>query len=181
MLGDGLHQVLQELTPGQRVERGDGLVEDQQLGAFRDAERQCELGALTAGQLARALLRVQAEALDPCQGERIVPARVESRAEPEVVGHTQSRVRRGVLCDEPDLGELRTAGRCAEDLDAAGGRCQHADGKVEQGALTGAVRSHQADDAAGRDIERAVGQRPTTPVLLAQTLGAECGAHAIPF
>ena len=33
MLGDGLHQALQELPPGERVEAGDRLVEEEQLGA----------------------------------------------------------------------------------------------------------------------------------------------------
>ena len=34
VLGDGLHQALQELAAGQRVEAGDRLVEDQQLGSL---------------------------------------------------------------------------------------------------------------------------------------------------
>ena len=37
LLGDRLHQVLQELPAGQRVEAGDRLVEDQQLGPLGDA------------------------------------------------------------------------------------------------------------------------------------------------
>ena len=65
VLGDGLHQVLQELAPGERVEAGDRLVEDQQLGPLGDAEGQGELGALAAGELAGLLRRVQAEPLDP--------------------------------------------------------------------------------------------------------------------
>ena len=32
VLGDRLHQDLQELAPGQRVEAGDGLVEDSSSG-----------------------------------------------------------------------------------------------------------------------------------------------------
>jgi hypothetical protein len=32
MLGDGLHQALRELPPGQRVEGGDRLIEDEQIG-----------------------------------------------------------------------------------------------------------------------------------------------------
>ena len=53
VLGDGLHQVLQELAAGQRVERGDRLVQDQQLGPLGQAQGEGELGALAAGQLAR--------------------------------------------------------------------------------------------------------------------------------
>ena len=68
VLGDGLHQVLQELAAGERVEAGDRLVEDQQLGPLGHGQGQRELGALSAGQLARPLARVQAELLDPAPG-----------------------------------------------------------------------------------------------------------------
>ena len=80
VLGDGLHQVLQELAPGQRVEARDRLVEDQQLGPLGEAEGQRELGALAAGELAGLLARVEAEPLDPARGQRVVPARVEPGA-----------------------------------------------------------------------------------------------------
>ena len=65
LVGDGLHQVLEELPAGQRVEARDRLVEDQQLGSLGDAQGQGELGALAAGEPARPLLRVEAEPLDP--------------------------------------------------------------------------------------------------------------------
>jgi hypothetical protein len=35
VLGDGLHEVLQELPPRERVERGDRFVQDQQLRGRR--------------------------------------------------------------------------------------------------------------------------------------------------
>ena len=44
-----LHQASQELAPGQRVQAGHRLVEDQQFGALGDGQRQGELGALAAG------------------------------------------------------------------------------------------------------------------------------------
>ena len=75
LLGDRLHQVLQELPAGQRVEGGDRLVEQQQLGPFGDAEGERELGALAAGQPAGALLRVEPEPLDPLVGQRGRPSR----------------------------------------------------------------------------------------------------------
>ena len=65
VLGDGLHQVLQELAAGERVEAGDRLVEDQQLGALGDAQGERQLGALAAGQLPGPLRGVEAEPLDP--------------------------------------------------------------------------------------------------------------------
>ena len=64
LLGVDLHQDLQELASGQRVEARDRLVEDQQLRPLRDRQGQRELRPLAAGQLAR-LLAVQAELLDP--------------------------------------------------------------------------------------------------------------------
>ena len=73
VLGDGLHQYLEELTSGERVQAGDGLVEDQQLGPFRESERESELRALAAGQLAGLLVRVEAETVDPALGERRRP------------------------------------------------------------------------------------------------------------
>ena len=69
VLGDGLHQVLEELAPGERVEAGDRLVEDQQLGALGEPEGERELGALAAGELARLLREVEAEPLDPAARE----------------------------------------------------------------------------------------------------------------
>ena len=68
VLGDRLHQALQELAPGQRVEAGDRLVEEQQLRPLGQAEGQRELGPLAAGQLAGLLGRVEAEPLDPVRG-----------------------------------------------------------------------------------------------------------------
>ena len=75
LLGDRLHQVLEELAPGQRIERRDRLVEDQQLGPLGQPERERELRALTAGQLARTLLRIKPQPLNPLsvQGNRPKP------------------------------------------------------------------------------------------------------------
>jgi hypothetical protein len=49
LVGGALHQDLQELAPGQRVEAGDRLVQEQQLRALGDGQGQCELRPLTAG------------------------------------------------------------------------------------------------------------------------------------
>ena len=61
VLGHDLHQALQELPPGQRVQARDRLVEQQQLGPLGDREGQGELGALAAGERAGPLPRVEAE------------------------------------------------------------------------------------------------------------------------
>ena len=47
-VGDDLHQVLEELASGEGIEARDGLVEDEELGPFRDGQRERELRALTA-------------------------------------------------------------------------------------------------------------------------------------
>ena len=58
-------QVLEELPAGERVEARHRLVEQEQLGPLGDAEGEGELGALAAGEPSGALLRVEAEPLDP--------------------------------------------------------------------------------------------------------------------
>ena len=63
LLGDGLHQALQELAPRQRVEAGHRLVEEQQLGPLGQRQGERELGPLAAGQRAGPLAPVQAELL----------------------------------------------------------------------------------------------------------------------
>ena len=95
VLGDGLHQDLQELPAGQRVEAGDRLVEDQQLGSLGQAQGEGELSALPAGQLPGPLGGVEAEPLDPGPSHGVVPARVEPGTEPQVVARCSARRRWG--------------------------------------------------------------------------------------
>jgi len=68
MLGHRRHQQLQELSPGQRVETGHRLVQDEQLGSFRDGQGQGQLGALATGQLSGALVGIEAELADAAPG-----------------------------------------------------------------------------------------------------------------
>ena len=65
LLGDDLHEALQELAPGERVKAGHRLVEEEELGPFRDRHGQGELGPLAAGQRPGPLARVEAEPRDP--------------------------------------------------------------------------------------------------------------------
>ena len=89
LLGDGLHQVLQELPAGQRVQAGHRLVQDQQLGTLGDGQGQRELGALPAGQGAGLLAGIQVQLLDPAARQPGVPVRVEVCAEIQVIGDRQ--------------------------------------------------------------------------------------------
>ena len=113
---------------------------------------------------------VEAEPLDPGAGDRVVPARVEPGAEPQVVVDAEPGVGRGVLGDEADLGQLAAlpARAPAADLDRARRRRQQPDGQAEQGGLAGAVGADQAGHAPGRDLQRAVRQRPAPAVALAE-------------
>ena len=85
VLGDRLHQDLQELAAGERVEAGDRFVEDQQLRPLGQTQGEGELGPLAAGELARALGRVETEPLDPGLGDGLVPAGVEVGTQTQVV------------------------------------------------------------------------------------------------
>ena len=74
VLGDDLHQRLQELAPRERVEARDRLVQHQQLGPLRHRQRQRELGPLTAGQRAGPLPRVEPELARSGCGELARPS-----------------------------------------------------------------------------------------------------------
>ena len=114
MLGGELHQRLEELAARERVEAGDGLIEHEQLGSLCDRERERELRTLPPGERAGALPAVETEPRDPLPRERSVPARVERRAQTQVLGHRQRWVQRRVLRDEADPRELR--GSCRDLL-----------------------------------------------------------------
>ena len=104
LLGDGLHQVLQELPPGQRVQAGHRLIQEQQLRPLGDRQGQRELGPLPAGQLPGLLAGIQVQPVDPAAGQLFVPARVEARAQPEVIGDRQPGVDRRILGQESHPG-----------------------------------------------------------------------------
>ena len=175
MLGGDVADPVQEVATGQRVQAGHRLVQDQQLGALRDGQGERELGPLSPGQPPGTLVGVEAELGDAALGETAIPVRVEPAAEPQVVADRQAGVRRRVLGDEPDPGELRRAlrGPRAEHLDAARVRGDQPDGEAHQGRLAGPVRSDQPHHAPGRDREGAVSQRPPPPVPLAEAPGCQ--------
>ena len=181
VLGDGLHQALQELPPGQRVQARDRLVEQQQLGPLGDRQGEGELGSLAAGQRPGPLPRVEAELPDPALGQLAVPARVEPLAHAQMAGDGKPGVDRRVLGDEADRAQLRRgAGAAAEDRDRARGRREQPGRQLQQGGLARAVGPDQPDHPAGRDREGAIGQRPAPPVALAKSAGGKDGGHAAP-
>ena len=108
-LRDDLHHRLQELAPRERVERGDRLVEQQQLGPLRERERERDLRLLAAGELADLLPEREPELLDARVRERVVPGRVELAAERQRLGDREALVERMVLRDEADARQHRPA------------------------------------------------------------------------
>jgi Transcription factor WhiB len=104
----GQHGVWGGLVAADRARlRGHGLIQDQQLGPFGDAEGEGELGALPTRQLPRPAGGVQAEPLDPVARLASVPAGVEPGAQLQMVGDAQPGVGESILGDEADLGRPR--------------------------------------------------------------------------
>ena len=64
VLGDHLHEHLEELAPGQGVQAGHRLVEEEELGPLGDGQREGQLGPLAAGERSRPLAGVEIELLD---------------------------------------------------------------------------------------------------------------------
>ena len=172
MVDDHLHQALEELAPGQRVEAGHRLVEDEELGPLGHGQGEGELGPLATREGAGPLARVQVQLVDAPPGHGVVPARVHVGAHGQVVLHTEAGVGRGVLGHEAHPGQLGrvVGGRLAQHLDAARARAEQPDGQVQQGGLAGAVGADQSDHVAGRDVEIALLERPAPAVALAQAL-----------
>jgi hypothetical protein len=122
--GDRVSQGGHEVVPGERVQRGDGLVEQQQPGPLGQRQCQCHLGALPPGQRAHRLAEGNVEALQPLPYGRGVPVGVEVRADADVVLGGHAPVERDLLGEEADVGEEGRvlAGCAAQDGHVAAGR-----------------------------------------------------------
>ena len=73
LVGDDLHQGLEELAPGERVQTGHRLVEDQQLRALGDRQGEGELGPLASRQPPGPLSEIETERADPAPGHLVGP------------------------------------------------------------------------------------------------------------
>ena len=179
--GHELHEPLEELPAGQRVEAGHRLVEDEQLGPLGHRQGEGELRPLAARERAGRLVEIEVELGDALPGQCVVPAGVHLPAEAEVVRNGEAGVGRGVLGDEAHARQLGgVGGRWAtEHGHGAGGRCEQADGQVQQRGLACSVGADESDDVAGGDLKVAVLERPAPAVPLAQTLGIDDPAHAM--
>ena len=108
--GHELHQPLQELPAGQRVEAGHRLVEDEQLGPLGHRQGEGELRPLAARERAGRLVEIEIELRDALPGQCVVPARVHLPPEAEVVLDGEAGVGRGVLGDEAHARQLGGVG-----------------------------------------------------------------------
>jgi hypothetical protein len=168
---DRLHQRLKELAPRERVESRDGLVEDEQLGALRERERERNLGLLPARQRPDLLLERDPQAREPAPREGVVPTRVELAPGPQHLVDPKSAVERMLLRDEADARQeprRLLARRVAEHAHRASRRRGQADGEMKKRRLAGAVRTDERGDRAGRDGDAAVSKRPLLAIALAE-------------
>ena len=86
-VGHELHQALEEFAPGQGVEAGHRLVEDEQLGPLGHRQGESELSPLPSREGAGPLIEVEVELADASPGQCVVPPRVHLSPEAEVVLH----------------------------------------------------------------------------------------------
>ena len=75
----------EEVPPGQRVERGDRLIQQQQPGLLGQDQGQRDLGPLTSGQLAHRPVQRDLQGGQPLSHRFRVPARVQVPARADVV------------------------------------------------------------------------------------------------
>jgi hypothetical protein len=138
-------------VPGEGVQAGDRLVEQEKLGRLGGRQGEGELGPLPAGQRPGPLPPVKAELADAARGELAVPALVEPRSRAQVPGDGKPPVDRRVLGDEANPGELRrgAARAPAQDADLSRVRVEQPGGQLQQGRLARAVRPDQPSDPAG--------------------------------
>src|SRR4029450_14161840 len=99
------HQGREKFPPGQRVQAGPRLVQQQQLRPFGQGQRQGDLGALPAGQGANPAVQRDGKPLQPALGQGLVETAVELGAQGQVLGGGEVAGQGGVLGDEADLGE----------------------------------------------------------------------------
>ena len=177
-LGDPVHQELQELAGCERVEALERLVEEDQRRPLPECDREREAAPFARRQRRHALVGVETGQV--LARDRPVPARIRRARELDRVAHGEGAVQRGLTRDEPDAGEdVRLAPRIAtEHLDAALRRCQQPDRQAEERRLPRTVRAREPDDRPLGDLERAVAQRPASPVALPHSPQHEWGAHA---
>ena len=171
VLGDGLHQALQELAPVERVEAATGSSSSSSSGrlAIPSVSASCarwppdSLRAFCAGSSPSRAIR--------SRRQRVVPAGVQPRAELQVVLDAEAAVGRRVLGDEADPGALlrrargaarrapRSCPRSAASRPAA---------RFSSVLLPAPLGPTRPTTRPAGHLERAVRQRGLAPVALGQ-------------
>ena len=181
-LGDRLDDGVQKLAPRQRVERGDGLVEQQQLRSFGQREGQRNLGLLSARERPEWLVERKTELVDASRCERVVPVRIQLSSQPQRLADPETAWEGMVLSDEAHTRQYQLrlgAWIVSEHGDAAGAGLEQSNRELQKRRLAGTVRPDERRHRSRRDLELAVAQRPGRAVSLTEPLCTErCFGHA---
>ena len=182
-VGHRVGQDGQEVPPGERVERGDGLVEQQQPGLLGQRQRQRHLGPLPAGQRAHGLVKRDVQARRaaaaptrrPSAGLRCAPMPMWSSA--LTAAGTAGSPGRGSRCRRGRPGP--GAGVPPSTATSPRGRPGQPGEQPQQRGLAGAVRADQRGDPALGNGDRAVAQRGDPAVALGQPAGLDHGRDCV--
>ncbi len=155
---------LLDAVDGDRVDAGEGLVQEHDLGVGDQGPGDLQAASFPAGERQRFCLSQlsDVELLE----ELIAPAAAGRAIHPQHLHHAQQVLLDGELAEDARLlGEIAHAAVAgaavhgpAGDVDAlepdlAGVGLDHAAGHAEAGGLAGAVGAQQADDLAAPDLE----------------------------
>ena len=172
----------------QRVERGERLVEHQDLGVGRERAGQTDPLLHAAGELVGVvvLVALEADQVDHLLGAVaavLLALAPHLETEGDVVDHLAVRQQAEVLEDHRDLaapgveqGRVGHAGDVlAVELDGARGRLDQPGQQPHQRGLAGAGEPHHHEDLAGRHVEGDVADADDVAGLLLQLLAREVG------
>ena len=98
---DGVNQLREEVTPGERIEGRRRLVEEEQVRMLPEGESEADLRPLTAGQLPDRTIQRDATPVHPLACSAVIPPRIAGPAEVQRIGDRESRVQGAILGDIP--------------------------------------------------------------------------------
>ena len=170
VLGDGPHHHRHEIVPGDRIEGGHRLVEDEELRPSGECQRQRELRLLAARQRPCLALQRNCELVEPLVRVALVEATVQVARLVDEIGSREVPVERRVLGNEGDAIECgeRTGAMSTEHRDLAGRRECKPDREVQEGRLAGPVWTDERDHVPIRNGQVAVVECARLPVGLSE-------------
>ena len=155
-LVDDFEQGAQEFSPGVRVETGDRLVEDQQVGLVAEGQDDAERLELADRERTDAIFERQLPAAAQFVDERGVPGWIECCGVGDHLSDAHPRVADDFLRNvtEAGLGVGREIpGVVAAEGGGAVGGAQQAECAFDERRFAAAVLAEQAEDGARRDFE----------------------------